>query len=265
MKSVKNYNSIMAVRKLLFFLKRYIIGSLRASGQLRKLKRQSTSSAYASLFPFDKKSIVRNDFFESAGVASGHYFHQDIFVAREILKMAPDDHFDVGSRIDGFVAHLAVFRKVKVFDIRELETTEPNIEFHQLDIMNSKQVSALPKIMSLSCLHTTEHFGLGRYGDEIEFDGWVVGIRNLTNLLSKGGLLYFSTPISVRQRIVFNSHRVFDPKFLTDFFLKDFDVVRMAMINDEGNLVQDVDFTSEEFLRSFNDSYACGIWILRRK
>jgi len=50
------------------------------------------------------------DRFDPGGDASGHYFHQDLIVARRIFERDPRKHVDVGSRIDGFVAHLAVFR-----------------------------------------------------------------------------------------------------------------------------------------------------------
>jgi len=56
------------------------------------------------------------DRFDPGGDASGHYFHQDLIVARRIFERDPRKHVDVGSRIDGFVAHLAVFRQVEVID-----------------------------------------------------------------------------------------------------------------------------------------------------
>src|ERR1700712_792104 len=57
---------------------------------------------------------------EESGTASGHYFHQDLLVARRIFERRPERHVDVGSRIDGFVAHVASFRSIEVFDIRPL-------------------------------------------------------------------------------------------------------------------------------------------------
>ena len=37
------------------------------------------------------------------------YFHQDFVVARKIFERNPRLHIDVGSRVDGFVAHVATF------------------------------------------------------------------------------------------------------------------------------------------------------------
>lgn len=108
---------------------------------------------------------------DDAGSLSLHYFFQDLFVAQRIFKNAPLRHVDIGSRIDGFVAHLASFRSVEVFDIRPLEVNIPNVTFKQLDIMNRTCINE-NSIPPVSCLHALEHFGLGRYGDSINFNGF---------------------------------------------------------------------------------------------
>src|ERR1700693_1018569 len=54
------------------------------------------------------------DFYNQSGVASGHYFHQDLYIAQKIFRKAPAKHVDVGSRVDGFVAHVASFRELEV-------------------------------------------------------------------------------------------------------------------------------------------------------
>ena len=73
----------------------------------------------------DFKSVglypILSDRYDSAGVATGHYFHQDLLVAKFIYENKPMRHVDIGSRIDGFVAHVASFRDIEVVDIRELE------------------------------------------------------------------------------------------------------------------------------------------------
>jgi len=52
---------------------------------------------------------ILEDLGDEAGVASGHYFHQDLWAARKVFARRPVEHVDVGSRIDGFVAHLLTF------------------------------------------------------------------------------------------------------------------------------------------------------------
>lgn len=47
------------------------------------------------------------DFYDQSGEAHGHYFHQDLLIAQKICSRNPRKHVDVGSRVDGFVAHVA--------------------------------------------------------------------------------------------------------------------------------------------------------------
>lgn len=80
---------------------------------LRLLKRSITSCELNpipdSVMRFGKPYPIVDEFFSSAGTASGHYFHQDLLVANLVYKHKPDLHLDVGSRIDGFIAHLLSF------------------------------------------------------------------------------------------------------------------------------------------------------------
>lgn len=61
---------------------------------------------------------ICSDLRSSAGRASGHCFHQDLLIARRIFQINPLRHIDISSRVDGFVAHVAVFREIEVFDVR---------------------------------------------------------------------------------------------------------------------------------------------------
>jgi hypothetical protein len=149
---------------------------------------------------------------EQAGTASGQYFHQDLLVASLIYKNQPKRHVDVGSSVTGFVAHVASFRPIEVMDIRPLEAAgHENIVFFQANLMNED--SKLNGISdSVSCLHTIEHFGLGRYGDPIDPEGYLKGFRNLVNMVQDGGRLYISFPISQSTQVWFNAHRYFHPR-----------------------------------------------------
>ena len=66
---------------------------------------------------------------KQSGTAKGHYFHQDLLIANRIFLNNLARHADVGSRIDGFVAHVASFRKIEVFDIRTMDSKTGNILF----------------------------------------------------------------------------------------------------------------------------------------
>jgi hypothetical protein len=143
------------------------------------------------------------------GSAKGEYFHQDLLVARRIYDNKPQRHVDVGSRVDGFVAHVASFREITVIDIRPSTGKCHSISFVRQDFMSEIDASLIETCDSASSLHAMEHFGLGRYGDPISYDGHLVGLNNLYKLLKKSGKLYFSAPIGHPQRVEFNDHRVF--------------------------------------------------------
>ncbi len=173
-------------------------------------------------FVFRKKYIGRltfspflHDRFLEGGDVKSEYFCQDLLVAQWIFKDNPVKHVDVGSRIDGFVAHVASFRKLEVIDIRPISAVVPGVVFIQGDVMKESSLSKNHieegYCDSLSCLHAIEHFGLGRYGDDIDVLGHEKGLKNLASLLKIGGTLYLSTPIGL-ERVEFNANRVFDPR-----------------------------------------------------
>lgn len=152
------------------------------------------------------------DWYEEGGTTQTEYFLQDLHVARAIHEARPLKHVDIGSRIDGFVAHLASFREVEVFDIRPVTAVIEGVVFRQSDLMNPA-ASTVDYCDSLSCLHALEHFGLGRYGDPIDPSGYIMGLKNMVKILKKAGTLYLSVPVGV-ERVEFNAHRVFNPMSL---------------------------------------------------
>jgi SAM-dependent methyltransferase len=162
------------------------------------------------------KSVLRlypclTDWYAEGGETESEYFWQDIYVAKRIFHLGASisKHVDIGSRIDGFVAHVACFRRLEVFDIRPISADIPGVDFRKMDLM------ALPSGFtdycdSMSCLHALEHFGLGRYGDPIDPLGHEAGLKNIAALLRPGGRLFLSVPVG-RERVEFNAHRVFHP------------------------------------------------------
>ena len=203
---------------------------------------------YYSRFRKDKSKwlkqrgkITRNymilwDYDDRAGTSNGHYFHQDLLVAKLIYEHKPKRHVDIASRVDGFVAHVASYRKIEGVDIRPLDkSVHENIIFLQADLMNSQD---LGKTDSLSCLHAIEHFGLGRYTDPIDVEGHNKGITNLVNLVEEYGRMYISFPIGKNDEVHFNAHRVFHPTTILKHpsIQKSMRLIRFDYVDDNGDL-----------------------------
>jgi hypothetical protein len=209
-------------------------------------------------FRFGKLYPVLTDKRNLSGNLADHYFYQDLLVAYRIFKNMPQKHVDIGSRIDGFVAHVASFREIEVFDIRPLEINFPNIKFTRLDLMQADH-SLNNYTDSISCLHSIEHFGLGRYGDSIDVSGHLKGLESIYSILRKGGKFYFSSPIGP-QRIEFNAHRVFSVSYLLKIFLGKFMIDCFSYIDDKGNFYENADLTPDNIQTSFGCIYGCGIF-----
>ncbi len=222
-------------------------------------RRQQERHGGSGDFPFGKPYPCLGERFSESGSAKGHYFHQDLLVARRIFLNNPQIHFDVGSRIDGFVAHVASFRKIFVFDIRPLTSNITNVDFLQGDLMAKVPERFKNYCDSLSCLHAVEHFGLGRYGDPIRSNGYLVGLDNLYQLLKSNGKFYFSVPIGP-QRIEFNAHRVFSLKYLLEIIKGKFRIELFSYVDDNGDLHENVALADDFIDNNCGCIYGCGIF-----
>jgi hypothetical protein len=77
---------------------------------------------------------------------------------------------------------------VEVFDIHPLNANIENVKFTQWDITHhNPTLNDLAECVS--CLHTLEHIGLGRYGDKLDPDGWKKAFKSLVDLVAQGGIL----------------------------------------------------------------------------
>ena len=169
----------------------------------------------------------------AAGCMTGHYFHQDLWAARRIFEAAPAHHVDVGSRIDGFIAHLLTFRSATVIDIRPPSDHVDGLHFIVDDATHLSGIEDA-SLESVSCLHAVEHFGLGRYGEPVDPFAAQKAMAALSRVLRPGGRLYFAVPVG-RERLMFNEHRVFAPSTVLDAF-SGLTLVSFAVVDDAGHL-----------------------------
>lgn len=200
------------------------------------------------------------DRYAQSGNFCQHYFEQDLLMAQRIFANRPAKHIDIGSRVDGFVTHVAAFRDIEIFDIRPLSRSIQNVTFRQADLMQ------LPSELhdytdSISSLHVIEHFGLGRYGDPIDVNGHLKALDNIYRILKPGGRFYFSAPVG-KQGVMFNAHRLFNVTYLVGLFEKKYKLDKFYLIDDQDVLFHNLDFRSPEAQNSFGCAFGCAIFEL---
>jgi len=222
----------------------------------------SNGLRYAKLnktdFKIDLKNIYYKSFerFAPAGSVQSHYFLQDIWAARYIYRNNIKEIVDIGSKLDGYIAHLLPYCKVTFIDIRPLDISVDNLLFKQGSITSLPLKS--DSIETLSCLHVIEHIGLGRYGDPVDPNGHILAADELCRVLAPGGTLLLSTPVG-EQRLCFDGHRIFNPVTIVSMFSK-LQLINFCLIDDLDNKV--IENASIE--RGAACSYGCGIFIFRK-
>jgi SAM-dependent methyltransferase len=206
---------------------------------IQDLKRYSSMNtdprfrvAWRDLYP------ILKDREAGAGTVRGDYFFQDLWAARKIYARRPPRHLDIGSRIDGFVAHVLVFMPVTLVDVRPVESNVEGLTFVQDDATSLARFDD-NSVDSLSTLHVAEHFGLGRYGDPVDPTACFRFMQALQRVLSPGGRLYFSVPVGV-ERVEFNAHRVFSIETVLKAF-SNLEPISFSLVSDDGVLHEDID------------------------
>lgn len=203
------------------------------------------------------------DWYEEGGSANHEYFSQDLFVAQHIFKCNPAIHLDVGSRVDGFVAHVASFRSIEVLDVRPISAVVKNIRFRQENLTADISPALINYADSVSCLHALEHFGLGRYGDPLDPDGFNKGFCNLARILKPGGILYLSVPVGV-ERVEFNAQRVSSPKKILELARTgDLVLEEAAKVYPDGKIVAS-EMTASDWAEIESVDYLLCIFVFRK-
>lgn len=172
--------------------------------------RESFAVDKENLYPIIREKYAR------AGTVN-NYFWQDLWAAKIIYKSGIKSHFDIGSRIDGFIAHLlSMDIHVTLIDVRDFPEKVEGLRTVTDDATYLRMVPE-NSVASMSALCSLEHFGLGRYGDPVDPEACFQCFEEIQKRLISGGNLYISVPIG-RERTEFNAHRVFYPSTIIDCF-----------------------------------------------
>ena len=235
------------------FYPRPLIGLLYLPRFFRDLfiyRKVSTSEtiAWRDLYPSLLDRVVKTPF-------DPHYFYQGAWLAREVAASGARDHVDIGSSIMTIGA-LSGFVRTTFVDYRPLQVVLPGLNCQSGDINHLSFEDN--SITSLSCMHVIEHIGLGRYGDPLDPDGSIRAARELQRVLKPEGLLFLSVPVG-RERVCFNSHRIFAPDKIRVLFPR-LKLISFSYVSDDGQF-----FTDSPTSDAAESEYACGMYVFKKK
>ncbi len=143
-----------------------------------------------------------------------HYTYHPAWAARVLASTKPAKHIDISSIIY-FGTLVSAFIPVEFYDYRPAGVHLSNYTSGKTDLTNLHFESN--SIESLSCMHTVEHIGLGRYGDPMDVEGDIKAMKELARVLEIGGSLLFVVPIG-KPKIAFNAHRIYSYQYILDQF-----------------------------------------------
>lgn len=183
-----------------------------------------------------------------------HYIYHPAWAARIIRKIAPEIHVDISSTLY-FASILSAFVPVRFYDFRPANLNLSELESLKANLLNLDFPDN--SIASLSCMHTVEHIGLGRYGDPIDYNGDIKAMSELARVLAPDGNLLFVVPVGDKSIIQFNAHRIYSKNQIIEQFSKlGLQLVEFTLIPEnekDGGLVKD---PSNELLQA--QKYGCG-------
>lgn len=187
-----------------------------------------------------------------------HYVFHVAWACRMVKLINPAVHVDFSSSLY-FCTTVSAFVPVKFYDFRPAQLDLSGLESLPGDL--TKIAFADNSIESLSCMHTIEHVGLGRYGDPIDYDGDIKAINELKRVVKPGGSLLFVTPVG-KPRIQYNAHRIYSFEQVTELFAG-FELREFSLVPDnqeDGGLIRNADPSLVA-----RQKYACGcFWFVKK-
>lgn len=187
-----------------------------------------------------------------------HYVYHTSWAARKVKEINPLFHTDISSSLY-FTGIVSAFVPVKFYDYRPAQLKLSGLESAACDL--TKLSFPDNSIKSLSCMHTVEHVGLGRYGDTIDPGGDMKAAQELSRVLAVGGYLLFVAPVG-NPKIDFNAHRIYGYEQVMSLF-PELKLVEFSLITDtveQGDFIENAD---PNLVKSQN--YGCGCFLFKKQ
>jgi hypothetical protein len=187
-----------------------------------------------------------------------HYIYHPAWAARILAQTKPKKHVDISS-ILSFSSIVSAFIPVDFYDYRPAHLLLDQFTSHKADLVDLPFGSG--SIPSLSCMHTIEHVGLGRYGDALDPDGDLKAINELKRVLAPNGDLLFVVPIG-KPKILFNAHRIYSYAQIRQYF-KELELMDFFLIPDQAATKGVIYHATERDADLQN--YGCGCFWFKKK
>lgn len=188
-----------------------------------------------------------------------HYIYHPAWAARILAKTNPSCHIDISSTLN-FCTIASAFIPIKFYDYRPANISLSNLSSDHANLLSLQFASN--SIESLSCMHTVEHIGLGRYGDSLDQNGDLKAISELKRVLAVEGNLLFVVPIGGKPRIQFNAHRIYAYQQIIQYF-NDFELMEFTLIPDFPSSDGIILDATEEMANKC--TYGCGCFWFKKK
>lgn len=183
-----------------------------------------------------------------------HYVYHVAWAVRMVTRLNPAKHVDISSSLY-FCTTLSATVPVEFYDYRPAPLDLDGLRCGREDLTRLSFADA--SIESLSCMHTAEHVGLGRYGDAIDPVGDIKAVAELKRVLRPGGHLLFVVPVG-HARVCFNAHRIYSMEQVLGMF-EGFTVKESALVRDDGR------FITNPLAEEVNaQRYGCGCFLLQK-
>lgn len=187
-----------------------------------------------------------------------HYIYHTAWAARKVKEINAKYHVDISSSLY-FSSIVSAFTPVHFYDYRPATLNLSNLESKPNDL--TKLTFEDNSIDSLSCMHTVEHVGLGRYGDPVDPNGDMVAAKELGRIVKIGGSLLFVVPVG-KPKIQWNAHRIYSYEMVIEMF-PDFYIKEFSLIPD--NALTAGMITNADPKMVANQDYGCGcFWLIKK-
>ncbi|PWS26411.1 hypothetical protein DHW03_16655 [Pedobacter yonginense] len=188
-----------------------------------------------------------------------HYTYHPAWAARILAQTKPMKHVDISSTLN-FCTLVSAFIPFEFYDYRPASLHLSNLKSAHADLTNLHFESN--SIPSLSCMHTVEHVGLGRYGDPIDYDGDLKAMSELIRVLAEDGDLLVVFPIG-KAMIAYNAHRIYSYEQILSYF-KELKLIEFSLIPDDHIGVGIIKDATKE--QSDAQNWGCGcFWFKKTK